>query len=93
MRTNAAASLALGLLAGSIAAAVEPARSTAGLFDDSEPLELAIRMDAKALCRDPRREKCADLPATVAYRDGTGAEREVQVSLRSRGRFRDETGV
>ena len=91
MRTHTAACLVLGLLASSIAAAVEPPRPPA-LFDDSEPLELTIRMNAKALCRDPRRETCADLPATVTYRDDTGAERAVEVSLRSRGRFRDETG-
>jgi hypothetical protein len=95
MRTNAP--LIVGLLAAAIAAAVgavEPSRATgtAGLFDATKPLVLSVHMDAKALCRDPRRETCADLPATLTYDDGSGDERRVEVSLRSRGRFRDETG-
>lgn len=97
MRTDTSAKLVVGLLAASIAAAVgaiEPVRPIggSGLFETTAPLALSVHMNTKALCRDPRRATCADLPATLAYRDDEGAERQVEVSLRSRGRFRDETG-
>ena len=74
--------------------AAEPAPPAAGpgLFDRADPLALDVYMDTKALCRDPRRDRCDDLPAELAYRDDDGAERRIEVSLRSRGRFRDETG-
>jgi hypothetical protein len=97
MRAITRAKLVVGLLAASIASSIgagEPARpiGSGSLFETTEPLALSVHMNTKALCRDPRREKCADLPATLAYRDGSGAERRVEVQLRSRGRFRDETG-
>ena len=73
--------------------AAEPAPTARlGLFDRDDPLALDVYMDTKALCRDPRRDRCDDLPAELVYRDNEGAERRIGVSLRSRGRFRDETG-
>jgi hypothetical protein len=49
-------------------------------------------MDAKRLCRDPRRASCIDLAAALVYSDDDGIERRLDVTLRARGRFRDETG-
>ena len=88
--------LALGLWACGVAAGLQAAEpvptAKVGLFDRADPLALDVYMDMKALCRDPRRDRCDDLPAELAYRDDDGAERRIEVSLRSRGRFRDETG-
>jgi hypothetical protein len=74
-----------------LAAPATPA-GPAGLFDRTDALPLEVHMDAKRLCRDPRRASCADLPAALVYSDDEGVERRLDVSLRSRGRFRDETG-
>lgn len=63
-----------------------------GVFDRDAPLALDLYADLKALCRDPQRKGCADLPATLVYPDDDGAEKSVAVSLRSRGRFRTTSG-
>ncbi len=67
------------------------AASLPGLFDDSEPLAMELAFDAKALCRNPQRGACADLPATLSYRDALGEEQHVTVALRTRGRYRADT--
>jgi hypothetical protein len=72
-------------------AAATPAASAQGLFDRDEPLDVGLYADLKALCRDPDRKDCADLPATLVYSEG-GVEKSVQVALRTRGRFRSTTG-
>jgi hypothetical protein len=86
--------LGLGAWGAMSSQGAEPAQPSGGvgLFDRAEALSLDLYMDTKALCRDPRRDRCDDLPAELVYRDDDGAERRVEVSLRSRGRFRDETG-
>ena len=81
-----------GITAGLRAAEPAPQAGSGALFDRDDPLALDVYMDTKALCRDPRRERCVDLPAELAYRDDDGQQRRIEVSLRSRGRFRDETG-
>jgi hypothetical protein len=62
-----------------------------GLFDRDAPLDVDLYADFRALCRDPERKSCADLPATLVYSED-GVEKTVQVSLRVRGRFRSTTG-
>src|SRR5262249_29712289 len=66
----------------------EPAR---GVFGRDEPLDVDLYADLRALCRDPDRKDCADLPATLVYAED-GIEQSVQVALRTRGRFRTTTG-
>jgi hypothetical protein len=61
---------------------VEP---TPGLFDRNEPLDVALYADLQALCRDPDRKDCADLPAKLV-------NKTVQVALHTRGRFRSTGG-
>jgi hypothetical protein len=97
MQPQVVVSLILGVLACTFAVQAEAAEAaspagTVGLFESTEPLALNIHMDATKLCRDPRLDTCADLPVVLEYRDADGAERRVEASLRSRGRFRDETG-
>ena len=62
-----------------------------GVFDDRRPLEMELVYDSKALCRDPRQAACADLPATLLYRDAEGRQQRVPVALRTRGRYRADT--
>jgi AAA family ATP:ADP antiporter len=65
--------------------------SAVGLFDDVQPFEMELVLDWKALCRNPQKEECVDLPATLVYRDGLEQERRVKVALRTRGRYRADT--
>jgi len=73
------------------ATAAAPAAAAATVFDRDAPLDVDVYADLKALCRDPERKTCADLPATLAFSDN-GAQKSVRVSLRVRGRFRSTTG-
>jgi AAA family ATP:ADP antiporter len=81
-----ASSAPAGAAADGTAGAVSP-----GLFDEKRPLEMELVYDSKALCRDPRQAACADLPATLLYRDEDGREQRVTVALRTRGRYRADT--
>ena len=88
--------LVLGLCVGGIALTLqagEPASQTAtvGLFDRDDPLALDVYMDTKALCRDPRRQRCDDLPAELVYRDDYGAER--RIGMRCRRRYHSATAT
>ena len=62
------------------------------LFDDEEALVLNMRINLKELCRNPNRRGCGDVPAAIVYQDSAGNDRIVEVSVRSRGRYRAETG-
>ena len=73
------------------ALAAAPAAPTRGVFDRDEPLDVDLYADLKSLCRDPGREDCADLPATLVYSED-GVETRVQVALHTRGRFRSTNG-
>jgi hypothetical protein len=72
------------------AAAGGDARSS-GLFDEVAPLEMELVFDWRALCRNPDRAQCVDLPATIVYRDALDHEQRVTVALRTRGRYRKDT--
>jgi AAA family ATP:ADP antiporter len=72
-------------------AAAETRPTPQGLFDETEPLEMELVFDSPALCRNPERSQCADLPATLLYEDAAGREQRVHVALRTRGRYRADT--
>ena len=81
-----------------VLASSAPAEAAAGteasaqrLFDRAEALEMALVFDRRALCRNPQLAQCADLPATLVYRDAAGREQRVTVALRTRGRYRADT--
>ena len=86
----------LGIVTLSVPAATKADISTLvadrGIFSDDEPLTMEFHMDMRALCRNPTRKGCEDVPATLIYRDADGRERRVQALVRSRGRWRSETG-
>jgi hypothetical protein len=88
-----AAALGVVALASSapVDAAVDGEASSQRLFDTTEPLEMQLVFDARALCRNPERARCADLPATLVYRDAADGEQRVTVALRTRGRYRADT--
>ena len=52
---------------------------------------MELVFDVRALCRNPERAACPDLPATLVYRDALDQERRVTVALRTRGRYRADT--
>jgi AAA family ATP:ADP antiporter len=62
-----------------------------GLFDDAQPIQMELVFDSRALCRNPERAECTDLPATLVYRDASDLEQRVTVALRTRGRYRADT--
>jgi AAA family ATP:ADP antiporter len=65
--------------------------SAKGLFDEMRPLEMELVLDWQALCRNPQKTECVDLPATLVYRDEVEQEHHVAVALRTRGRYRADT--
>jgi AAA family ATP:ADP antiporter len=72
-----------------------PAASKAdqdGLFTADEPLRMDFVMDMRALCRNPERKQCEDVPATLVYWTDTGEERRVEARVRVRGRWRRANG-
>lgn len=83
------------LLVFGLSCLLTPTSAQAGterLFDSHDTLELEIRFDPGALCRDPYRPHCEDAPATIVYLDASGDEVRVSATLRSRGRYREQTG-
>ena len=52
---------------------------------------MELVFDSRALCRNPERAACTDLPSTLMYRDAREQERRVPVALRTRGRYRADT--
>ena len=82
--------VALASSAPADAAADGPA-SSPRLFDATQPLGMELVFDARALCRNPELLQCADLPATLVYRDAGDREQRVSVALRTRGRYRADT--
>ena len=91
-RTSAWVAAAVGLIALTGSAPADPATvGSPGLFDEDQPLQMELAFDWQALCRDPRRAGCADLPATLRYGDALGRPQSVAVTLRTRGRYRADT--
>ncbi len=89
-----AAAVGLLALAGSApadAAADAAGASRPGLFDEAQPLAMELVFDSGALCRNPQQAVCADLAATLLYRDALDREQIVTVALRTRGRYRADT--
>jgi hypothetical protein len=85
---------AVGVVALASSAPADAAEAEARaqrLFDAAHPLEMQLVFDARALCRNPELSRCADLPATLVYRDAADRERRVTVALRTRGRYRADT--
>jgi len=67
------------------------AADSSGVFDEVAPLEMELVFDWQALCRNPQKAECADLPATIVYRDALNREQRVASALRTRGRYRKDT--
>ncbi|HEY3518264.1 MAG TPA: hypothetical protein VGL98_14540, partial [Gammaproteobacteria bacterium] len=65
--------------------------SAKNLFDEVQPFEMELVLDWQALCRNPQKAECVDLPATLVYRDALDQEQRVSVALRTRGRYRADT--
>ena len=90
-----AAAVGLVALAGSApadaAADGAAGASRPGLFDEARPLAMELVFDSRALCRNPQQAACADLAATLLYRDALDREQLVTVALRTRGRYRADT--
>jgi len=88
-----AAAVGVAALASSAPAeAAGDGRASAhGLFDEVQPLEMELVLDWEALCRNPQKAECVDLPATLVYRNALDQEQRVSVALRTRGRYRADT--
>lgn len=83
--------LIAALLALTVLGAARDASGAAGLFSTDEPLLLTIEADFGALCRNPDREECADVPAVIGYTDEQGGKHSVRAGLRVRGRWKPAT--
>jgi hypothetical protein len=82
-------------VAWALLAAVAMTPSTVGgadadLFGTSEPLEIELALDFAGLCRGAGSDDCADLPATLTYVSADGVDRRLPVSVRARGRWRND---
>jgi AAA family ATP:ADP antiporter len=88
-----AAAIGVVAVASSAPAHAAPAgvAGSSGVFDEVAPLEMELVFDWQALCRNPQKAECADLPATIVYRDGSNREQRVISALRTRGRYRKDT--
>jgi hypothetical protein len=53
---------------------------------------MAFALDLKALCRNPGRKHCRDEPVTIEYEGSDGQRVRVTGTVRSRGRYREDTG-
>jgi AAA family ATP:ADP antiporter len=82
---------ALGAAAPADAANEGVVSAERGVFEVQQPLSAELAFDFRALCRNPEGSACADVPATLAYRDTLGHEQRVAVELRTRGRYRADT--
>lgn len=89
---KANATAELGPSAQSSFSAASESRGVASLFTESEPLAIELEMSSKTLCRRTERSDCADAPATLIVNDGHGTERRVNVRLRVRGIWRNDSG-
>jgi AAA family ATP:ADP antiporter len=87
----AAAGLGLAVAGAALTAAAELAASEAALFSTQAPLELELRLDKAGFCRNPGREGCEDARGTLLYH-GAGGSVPIEVKVRSRGRWREDTG-
>lgn len=85
--------VALGVvaMAQSEPAGAAPAAAGERLFQRDEPLSIDLLLELGALCRNPGRRACDDLPATLLYHDDQGRAQRVAVELRVRGRYRADT--
>jgi AAA family ATP:ADP antiporter len=72
--------------------ASEAAPAASSLFATDQPLTLELSMDRKTFCRDPERPHCEDAGAVLLYHAADGAIVPIDVKVRSRGRWRNETG-
>lgn len=91
LAVSAAASAAAALALGANTAHGDVAVASARLFEERAPLEIELVLDMKAFCRDPRRRGCSDTPATLIV-PAEGGMKRLDVHVRSRGRWRTETG-
>lgn len=57
-----------------------------GLFTDASPLTMALEVDFRDICRDPKVFKCGDTPAKLSYRNPSGTWHDFDVMLTTRGR-------
>lgn len=88
---NRAARLCAAALAAAFFLRPDAAAAQGALFDADEPLVLELVMDWGELCRGDTRRPCEDSPATLIHRDGD-AEQRIDVQLRARGNWRNQSG-
>lgn len=69
-----------------------PGRAEAPLFASDETLELGMELDFGDLCLNPEAGDCAKARAVILYRDDDGSQRRLDVRLKTRGRWRKDTG-
>ncbi|HLF13075.1 MAG TPA: hypothetical protein VJA26_17880, partial [Gammaproteobacteria bacterium] len=81
---------ALGLAAFAVSADAAADRT---LFAEHEVLQIELVMDTAAFCRDPQRKGCGDAPASLVYKAADGREQHIDVSVRARGRWRQDTAA
>ena len=88
----AIAALGLAVVAAAPSAAEGASAPTEPeLFATDVPLSLELTIDRAAFCREPR-DGCGDARGTLLYHAPNGAALPIDVTVRSRGRWRRETG-
>jgi hypothetical protein len=78
-------------LLGAVLLLSAPVLHAQGLFRDTLPLDVTLVTDLKALVRERDSTRFTAHPATLTYRDASGASKSFPVTLRARGHFRRQS--
>jgi len=57
-------------------------------FSELSPFKMELHLDYKKLCKDTTIKKCPDIPGEIIFQDKQGSQQQLNVTLRTRGRWR-----
>ena len=63
----------------------------ASIFDEDGVFEMQLAFDYDAICMNPVKFDCDDVPGVITYTNGDGGPRDVDVRIRTRGRWNPKT--
>ncbi|MDJ0698552.1 MAG: hypothetical protein QNJ07_01745 [Woeseiaceae bacterium] len=65
--------------------------TAASVFDGEGVFEIQLAFDFDAICMNPERNDCDDVPGVITYMSANGESRDVNVNIRTRGRWNPKT--
>ncbi len=86
--TLARASLAtISLCLVATSSSAEPA----SIFEENSVFEMRMEFEYDDICMNPVEDDCEDVPGVISYEDADGAEKNVKIRIRTRGRWNPKT--